>query len=82
MDNIPIGQNRVQQAFPAEEQNKERFITSCNFVIYQLYLNSENWKQLFLLAVDVWDRLKSRPSELFLAAFCISESSKNQPALT
>ena len=38
MDNIPIGQNRVQQAFPAEEENKERFITSGNFVIYQMYL--------------------------------------------
>ena len=38
MDNIPIGQNRVQQAFPAEKQNKEIFITSGNFVINQMYL--------------------------------------------
>ena len=37
MDNIPIGQNRVQQAFPAEKQDKERFITSGSFVIYQNY---------------------------------------------
>ena len=81
MDNIPIGQNRVQQAFPAEKQNKERFITSGNFVIYQMY-SVKIGNSYFLLVVDVWDHLKSRPCEKFLAAFCISESSENQPPLT
>ena len=40
MDNIPIDRNRVQQAFPAEKQNKKILygLISGSFVIHQLYL--------------------------------------------
>ena len=34
MDNIPIDRNRVQQAFPAEKQNKKILYD----LIHQLYL--------------------------------------------